>query len=360
MIKRIEIENFRCFQNFSIDNLAPITIIGGRNNSGKTALLESIVAPLSINFPLVFWNLMGLRNVSTPSVSPSQMWNPLFFNMEDTAKFTIKIIQADGTEVTFTAAKVYNSTIRLSEANKRAFPQNASRNFSSLEVSIEIGEYTGTGKYTLPNSISSNPSDLNFVPDGKADQIQLPYGAVTFYGNLTTGASLAESVSKTILDRDKKTLLIGTMRYFDENITDINTVLDNGAPSLYATLSSEKHLPVNYMGDGVNKALEMLTFILNLSGGILLVDEVENGFHYSLYNKLLKIFFETALEVNCQIIMTTHNKDFIEAALGAMKEIGRSDDIGYQRLGFSKGIRKAFAFTGEELTDAFEMDMEMR
>ena len=360
MITRIEIENFRCFQNFSMDNIAPITVIGGRNNSGKTALLESIVAPLAINFPIVFWNLMGLRNVSTPSVSPSQMWNPLFFNMEDTAKFTIRIVQTNGAEVAFTAAKVYNSTIRLNEANRRMFPQNASKHFSSLEVSIKTGEYTGTGKYTLPNSISSNPSDLNFVPDGKADQIQLPYGAVTFYRSLTTGASLAESVSKTILDRDKKALLISTMQHFDANITDLNTVLDNGVPCIYVTLNSGKHLPVNYMGDGVNKALEMLTFILNLSGGILLVDEAENGFHYSLYNKLLKILFETALKVNCQIIMTTHNRDFIEAALGAIKEIGRIDDIGYQRLGFSKGIRKAFAFTGDELTDAFKRDMEMR
>ena len=38
-----------------------------------------------------------------------------------------------------------------------------------------------------------------------------------------------------------------------------------------------------------------------IKNGILLIDEIENGFYYELYDQLLKIFCETALKNNCQI-----------------------------------------------------------
>lgn len=61
-----------------------------------------------------------------------------------------------------------------------------------------------------------------------------------------------------------------------------------------------------------------------------------------------------------QIILTFHNRDFIEATLSAMEQLGRLKDLSYQRLGFYKGQRKAFLFSGDSLFSAFESNMEMR
>ena len=115
------------------------------------------------------------------------------------------------------------------------------------------------------------------------------------------------------------------------------------------------------MGDGINKAMEILICILNLPNGTLLIDEIENGFHYSLYEKLTKIFCETALKMNCQIIMTTHNRDIIEAVMNSMTELNDLNGLCYQRLAILKsGKRKAFTFQGEELKDSFDANMEIR
>ena len=162
------------------------------------------------------------------------------------------------------------------------------------------------------------------------------------------------------LDKHKKNLLVDTMKNFDSNISDVNMILDNGSPYIYVTLNSGKHIPISYMGDGINKAVEILVDILNLSNGILLIDEVENGFHYSLYQSLMKVFCQTALDVHCQIILTSHNRDFIEATLSAMEQLGWLKDLSYQRLGFYKEQRKAFLFSGDSLFSAFESNMEMR
>jgi len=40
-INKIEIQNFKCFQDLEVDNLKRVNLIGGKNNIGKTAFLEA-------------------------------------------------------------------------------------------------------------------------------------------------------------------------------------------------------------------------------------------------------------------------------------------------------------------------------
>lgn len=360
MITFLDIKNFRCFENFSIDNLTPITIIGGKNNSGKTALLEAFIAPLSVTFPSVFWDLLTFRNIGGSILTPTQLWNPLFYNMTETEDFSIQIFQNNDKPIKFTASKVYNGIVERN--TKRLFSQDSSKKFSSLKVRIDNGIYTGEGTYSLQNQISANANELEFKTNSNNNKIPLPYGSVTLCRSIitTNRTSIAESVSQMSLDKKKKNLLITTMQKFDPHIVDVNMILDSGAPYIFVTLDNGIHLPISYMGDGINKSLEIIVDILNLPNGILLIDEVENGFHYSLYESLMRIFCETALSVKCQIILTSHSRDFIRATLNAMEQLERLKDLSYHRLGFFKNNRRSFLFSGESLYSAFESDMEMR
>ena len=38
----------------------------------------------------------------------------------------------------------------------------------------------------------------------------------------------------------------------------------------------------------------------------ILIDEIETGFHYSMFDKLWEVIATTAKKNNCQIIATTH------------------------------------------------------
>ena len=44
MLKYIHIQNFRCFENFRTEGFERVNLIGGKNNSGKTCLLEAIAS----------------------------------------------------------------------------------------------------------------------------------------------------------------------------------------------------------------------------------------------------------------------------------------------------------------------------
>ena len=62
MLTKIEVRNFRCFDDFTVDDFAPITIIGGSNNSGKSTLLEAVLANYAAGNVGVYWSLVNIRN----------------------------------------------------------------------------------------------------------------------------------------------------------------------------------------------------------------------------------------------------------------------------------------------------------
>jgi AAA15 family ATPase/GTPase len=88
------------------------------------------------------------------------------------------------------------------------------------------------------------------------------------------------------------------------------------------------------MGDGMNRVFELALGLANSKDGLLLVDELENGVHYSAQEQLWRLIFETASQLNVQVFATTHSWDCIESfqraasahqADGALISLARQD-----------------------------------
>ena len=67
------------------------------------------------------------------------------------------------------------------------------------------------------------------------------------------------------------------------------------------------------MGDGINRILTIILAMVNCENGYLLIDEFENGLHYSVQEKLWEIIFSLAEKLNIQVFATTHSSDTIRA-----------------------------------------------
>ncbi|MGK7956675.1 MAG: AAA family ATPase, partial [Crocosphaera sp.] len=56
MIRDLSIKNYRCFEDFYVDDLAQVNLIVGDNNSGKTSFLEAIHILLDKSYYYKFYN----------------------------------------------------------------------------------------------------------------------------------------------------------------------------------------------------------------------------------------------------------------------------------------------------------------
>ena len=76
------------------------------------------------------------------------------------------------------------------------------------------------------------------------------------------------------------------------------------------------------MGDGLTKLFHIALAVASASKGVLLIDEFENGLHWTVQERLWNTLAEAARNFNVQIFCTTHSRDCVEGFTAAVKEAG--------------------------------------
>ncbi len=364
MFKRLEIKKFRCFNHLMMENIAPITLIGGRNNSGKSAILEAIFLAVGYRNPNIFFALaIGRNGNGNLSTTVQKIWNPLFYNFNETDSFNLILERDSGVVSDLMVIKVPDDKIGLnvnsnaiSSILKKGYrPSRINSYFYSLKYTFTMNGEKNEGTFSLQDG------KISYISADKASSNNYPMVKVILYKATYTAdnATIAEWVSQFILEQ-KKDLLVNILKDFDEKISDITTVIEDGIPYVYVILNNGQNMPITYMGDGINKLLQLLLCIFTSPQGVVLIDELENGFHYSLYSKILETLYKAAFQVDCQLFITTHNIDILSTSAEVMKNLGKLDKLCYQRMDFSDGKRNAYAFSGEDLENALNAEMEVR
>ena len=85
-----------------------------------------------------------------------------------------------------------------------------------------------------------------------------------------------------------------------------------------------RRVPLRSFGDGMNRLFGIILSLVNVSGGILLIDEFENGLHHTLQVGAWDMVFRLAEKLNVQVLATTHSFDCVAAfarAAAAHEEI---------------------------------------
>ena len=67
--------------------------------------------------------------------------------------------------------------------------------------------------------------------------------------------------------------------------------------------------------------------LVNARNGILLIDEIENGIHYSVQPDMWHLIFRVAHQLNIQVFATTHSWDCIEAFQKAAQEDTQNEGL---------------------------------
>jgi len=120
----------------------------------------------------------------------------------------------------------------------------------------------------------------------------------------------------------------------------------------------EEPIPLRALGDGVNRLVGLALALVHAKDGLLLVDEIENGIHYSVQPELWRLVFEMAASMNVQVFATTHSYDCIKAFEAAARE---SEEEGVLVRLARKGDRTLVGeFDERELEIAVEGEIEVR
>ena len=147
------------------------------------------------------------------------------------------------------------------------------------------------------------------------------------------------------------------LQTLEPNLENILTIAED-IPRIYAQKKNSPLLPVSVLGNGIVRLTTILCSLLEYSNGIILIDEIENGFHYSFYPLLWKALKALCEKIEAQIFITTHS---IECITAASKEYFDNSSFYYIRLGYNDhNSISSFIFLHDELRFSIDNDVEVR
>ena len=148
--------------------------------------------------------------------------------------------------------------------------------------------------------------------------------------------------------------MLQVLKEYDKDIININY---NNNQILFE--SNKKALPLNVYGDGMKKAVLLMSAVIAAKDGILLVDEFETAIHTSAMSKTFKWIVESCKRLNVQAFMTSHSKEAIGKLLKCSPDCLNEMAV-YTLYKDSKGtsVRRLEGKKAIEVQD--EMGLELR
>ena len=162
------------------------------------------------------------------------------------------------------------------------------------------------------------------------------------------------------VNEGKRKNLIDALKIIEPGLEGMELLDFNGETILHGEKGIGRPIPILFMGDGFNRLSSIILAISDAPSGIVLIDEIENGFHYSVLEDVWKVIAKAARDFNVQIFATTHSLETIRAAHQAFSE-SDTYDFRYHRLDRRKsGQITASSYDQETMQAAVEMDFEIR
>jgi ABC-type branched-subunit amino acid transport system ATPase component len=124
-------------------------------------------------------------------------------------------------------------------------------------------------------------------------------------------------------------------------------------------LESGERVPLRSLGDGAVRLFGVAVALAGAAGGLLLIDEAENGIHHSLQHEYWRLVLRAAADNNVQVIATTHGWDCIRGFASAANENNDVEGV-VVRLERDDGGLRAVEYSEEELETATGQGIEVR
>lgn len=161
-----------------------------------------------------------------------------------------------------------------------------------------------------------------------------------------------------VIKNKKENDILEALRLVEPRIKDIQ-LLDK---KIMVDIGLEERLPINVLGDGVRKVLSILLSIHNAQNGVLMVDEIDNGLHYSVMPDLWKVILHSCRKLNTQLFVSTHSMDMVKALVAAMLEVGAQDNdvSAFKLIKKNDDELAALRYGIAELSYAVEQELEVR
>jgi len=386
MLNNLRIKNFRMLEDLEIPKLGRVNLIVGKNNSGKSTILEALRIYAGHAHPYLLREILvehdeffsldsdtsienrgvcfdGLRNFFPNRQFPKSDNNKICIETEDKSLLTIEHVyyfkknekRKVGNEEIEVTRPVYLNQSDLNQLN------NNDEAIPAFRITLN-SEHQGLLNLTE----NTKPSLRMFWGIRIPSNTCFSFVSTTFF----TSEALAKLWDQIALTPNQDRV-IQALKIIDLEIEGLafvkrpneSSVMEGSRLAIAKLKKSEIPVPLNSMGDGMSRILQLILSVFPAKDGFLLIDEFELGLHYSVQEQVWRIVFELAKELNIQVFATTHSWDCIESFTKVAVESPEEGvllKVSKSRLTSDNGKVIATVYDESELQTITASDLEVR
>jgi energy-coupling factor transporter ATP-binding protein EcfA2 len=333
--KSLHIERFRRLENLRLEELGSVNLLVGKNNSGKTSVLEALAVACQPSSPINWINTAWEREVKSARTPVLEVLNWMFPHTSPRQNGYEGMVAISGVvnpSLGGQACLMGPDAIRV-QADYREFEEVSLNPAEPMDDEPAVEEptgYVGTMKIQVqkgPVGFPLGPGNAyqfefrgeKFSVEGELP-VLLPHQFVSPVSHRTNQHLLA--TLDQVLEERRKPQVIELLRRFASDVDDLEIRSPQGRRAvIHLHHEGIGHVPLAMEGDGMRRALAFASAAALAQGGVLLLDEVETALHLEALAGMFRFLVETCRETHVQLFVTTHSLEAVDAMLSSAGEM---------------------------------------
>jgi AAA domain, putative AbiEii toxin, Type IV TA system/AAA ATPase domain len=331
MIHSLKIIGYRALRDFSMEGLSRINLLVGKNNTGKSSVLEALYLLSTGGEPSAIWRVLMRRGEQiSDNPMPGRPFQPeieprhLFYGHDIRIGNLLSI-------TTFNGAPDRAISFEISEADRE----------TTLALFAQFGnDPEGTLAPRFAMNVKGIPTppvavipltargglrqDVMQALINRAASTSPPAESAGHQYITTESLAIGElqAAFNQISLSPREERVIRALQFIEPDIERIAMApgVFFGGPGwptrggLKVKLKGiDEPVPIGSLGEGMWRMLSLAISLARSGNSVFLIDEIDTGLHFSVMTKLWRFVVDVAREFNVQIFATTHSLDCVRS-----------------------------------------------
>ncbi len=381
LLPELFIENLRGIKKLSIPRLGRVTLLAGHNGVGKTTVLDAV----RIFSARGRFNLLGVLldnreeriNLVDDNyedvVEPD--WTALFYGRDISDDVQISIgPKSEADHLTISVTLLTNEqpflverldSYGMLEGRIRALTVKYKELGYSVPLQIpdDMWEYSNVGDRSMFDTLRG---PVGFGERARDQDLPPPIKCFSAGPEMLDNFALSAYWKKVALTDGERLVTESLRMIYGDEVERVSVVGAKSASSkvdgrqaIAKLRGRDRPVPLISLGDGAMRMFGITLALANSRDGFFLIDEPENGVHYSVQQDFWRMMLRTAHENNVQVLATTHSWDCIAGFARAAVENEDVEGVLVRLEKEDDGLR-AVRYSERRLRIAAEQRIEVR